>query len=649
MPRRKSAESLKKQCLHSIAFNMDKMLSSDFYSSFPVGPRLYYVIGPFSCLTTEMTQDLINILSEQRLLKRHHLQVLICTHLKQLQLDVCGSIANHDSVARMVGVRCQTLTKLNLSSLNNISTKILVDLIYNVPQIQSLVLQNTKCNDQVMSVIGRTCCHLRELNVFNCPVTDSGAFGLCVKNSAAGGVPNCSQLVSLDINATAVSLNGASTILQNLHHLKYFQYCDVCAVFEKLYLDSLRFGSSFVASQNRAYRTQQLANSDSSSVGPLEGNKDTNASFISLLSTVEDGNGNKDAHEDKSENVNDAVRSKIAMTAHTKSNSLNIVESKRKYCINSLTATGLKCSLVTAQSIKIACEVCPYVTEVYLHQNIGNKGMVHLTQLSQLHVLEVVSCAPDPITFEEGLVPVLRKAGPTLSRLTLYDFSDIDIIRIGQYCPQLHYLNLESSMCDFIDYDMNVLKKFIVKNGSFPPWQAMKCANIHNDNPHTNKLWTRQSVGSKAGSASLGSPYGNQDDRASRCQDENNRVGLFAHIRSLRIILLSETHNFPADVLRLILINAENLIHLHLTNMQFLTHNLLISVLMHNPLCFLQTLLLEMCNGVDRDFVMRLLTDEQNGLRRLDLIECQSITRRDFEHFLDRVRQDNVDVTITWM
>lgn len=51
MPRRKSAESLKRQCLFSIARDMDKVWSSDFYTNFRDVPRLFYVIGPFYFLS----------------------------------------------------------------------------------------------------------------------------------------------------------------------------------------------------------------------------------------------------------------------------------------------------------------------------------------------------------------------------------------------------------------------------------------------------------------------------------------------------------------------------------------------------------------------------------------------------------------------
>lgn len=677
MPRRKSAESLKRQCLFSIARDMDKVWSSDFYTNFRDVPRLFYVIGPFYFLTTELTQDLINILAEQRWLKRHHLQILLHTHLKQLDLEVCRSIANHDSVIRMVGVRCQTLSKLNLSSLNQISAKVLVDLVLNVPHIQSLILQNTKCNDQVMATIGRTCSQLRELNVFGCPVTDSGAFGLCLKSSANGGLPNCSQLVSLDIGATAVSLCGASAILQTLQCLRYFHYCDVCAVLEKLYLDVQRYGTSILAGHGRTFNERNTVDYLSSASEDTESTQDAQMDLASSdnvadSSSVEEGATGNGFLNHSNDNSKETVKTKkkrgcIQVESSKQSDSKPLSTTKnpqiRTYAINSLTATGIQCATVTAHSIKFACQLCPNVTEVYLHQNIGNSGMAYLTQLQQLSVLEVVSCAPDPITFEEGLVPVLKQAGPNLIRLTLYDFADIDIIRIGQYCPQLQHLTLESSMCDFNDYDANVLRDLLI-NGC--QWQDNVCprdqpAGQSNDGDEDDDFWgvCRFRSGITSGMPWSNAPYRpavnhhNRHDYLQPTYDvagsEPTSEGLFAHLRSLRIILLSETNNFPADILRLILTNARHLVHLHLTNMQFLTDDLLAAVLLQNPLSSLQTLVLEMCNNVDRRSILRLLNDQKNGLQRLDLIECQSITRRDFEHFLDKVGRDNVDVTITWM
>lgn len=679
MPRRKSAESLKRQCLFSIARDMDKVWSSDFYSNFRDVPRLLYVIGPFYFLTTELTQDLINILSEQRWLKRHHLQILLHTHLKQLDLEVCRSIANHDSVIRMVGVRCQTLSKLNLSSLNQISAKVLVDLVLNVPHIQSLILQNTKCNDQVMAAIGRTCSQLRELNVFGCPVTDSGAFGLCLKTSVIEGIPNCSQLVSLDIGATAVSLCGASAILQTLHGLRYFHYCDVCAVLEKLYLDVQRYGTSILLGHGRTFNKGNTSIDTQSTRDSAEmdlASRDNVADASLPEEGGATGNGflnhstNDDSCDKNTVEVNEKGWLQVESSKQTDSIALSKTAEKnpqiRTYAINSLTATGIQCATVTAHSIKFACQLCPNVTEVYLHQNIGNSGMAYLTQLRQLRVLEVVSCAPDPITFEEGLVPVLKQAGPNLVRLTLYDFADIDLIRIGQYCPQLQHLTIESSMCNFNDYDASVLRNLLISGcqwqDSAPPCNDPAAQSNNEDNDEDDdEFWGIRKFrpGTASGTLWSNTPYrpaANYRIRHGRLQQTYNvegpeptSDGLFAHLQSLRIILLSETNNFPADILRLILTNARYLIHLHLTNMHFLTDDLLAAVLLQNPLSGLQTLVLEMCNKVDRRSILRLLNDQKNGLQRLDLIECQSITRRDFEYFLDKVGRDNVDVTITWM
>ena len=555
----------------------------------------------------------------------------------------------------------------------------LVDLVLNVPHIQSLILQNTKCNDQVMAAIGRTCTQLRELNVFGCPVTDSGAFGLCMKSSANGGLPNCSQLVSLDIGTTAVSLCGASAILQSLHCLRYFYYCDVCAVLEKLYLDVQRYGTSILLSNGRTYNESNAVGYLNNASVNTDSNQDAQMDLASSDSVAEaspieegaTGNGFLNHSDDSKDTVKSKKKrgwTRVESSKQSDSKPLTATKTPqiRTFAINSLTATGIQCATVTAHSIKFACQLCPNVTEVYLHQNIGNSGMAYLTQLQQLRVLEVVSCAPDSITFEEGLVPVLKQAGPNLIRLTLYDFADIDIIRIGQYCPQLQHLNLESSMCDFNDYDANVLRKLLVNGCQWLdevcPRDQLAGQNKEDDSDdEDDKFGPGCKFRSGMSSGVLWSnttyrPAMNHRNRPNYLQptydvdgSEPTSEGLFAYLQSLRIILFSETNNFPADILRLILTNTRHLVHLHLTNMQFLTDDLLAAVLLQNPLSNLQTLVLEMCNNVDRRSILRLLNDQENGLQRLDLIECQSITRRDFEYFLDKVGRDNVDVTITWM
>ena len=49
----------------------------------------------------------------------------------------------------------QRLTSVNLSKLNGLSARALSDLVMALPGMKILNLEMTKCNDQVLSVIGK--------------------------------------------------------------------------------------------------------------------------------------------------------------------------------------------------------------------------------------------------------------------------------------------------------------------------------------------------------------------------------------------------------------------------------------------------------------------------------------------------------------
>lgn len=127
----------------------------------------------------------------------------------------------------------QRLTKLNIAMCNQVSARMLANLVGALPNVQSLNLQQTKCNDQVLGAIASSCRQLRELNVLGCPISDMGVMSLVVAFNP--DQPKCEKLLKLDISSTAVTSKGASIALTNLKQLRFLVYPDMCDVLYRLH------------------------------------------------------------------------------------------------------------------------------------------------------------------------------------------------------------------------------------------------------------------------------------------------------------------------------------------------------------------------------------------------------------------------------
>ncbi|KAL5021394.1 hypothetical protein ScPMuIL_000549 [Solemya velum] len=238
MPNRRSSPCLKTLCLKSISCHIDNIWCSGLDFLLENVARPLYIIGPFDHLTGDLTQELIQVLSEDKKVQRRHFQFLIHEGLKEVNLTVAKSVANNDSVVQLLGSRCRLLTKLELSGLNQVSPMTLIEVIENMPRLSSVILRQTKTNDRVLAAIADACENLRELDIFACPVSDKGAAGFCDKWQQKS-TAKLSKLKKFDISGTKISVRGACQILLTFTNLEVFNFADVCAV-----LDSLSSGYS---------------------------------------------------------------------------------------------------------------------------------------------------------------------------------------------------------------------------------------------------------------------------------------------------------------------------------------------------------------------------------------------------------------------
>ncbi|EFX74785.1 hypothetical protein DAPPUDRAFT_323979 [Daphnia pulex] len=130
-----------------------------------------------------------------------------------------------------------------------------------------------------------------------------------------------------------------------------------------------------------------------------------------------------------------------------------------KYALPALYIFILKETVYKAGSLeKSVLLVCPYITQVDMALMcdgiVKDADLVSLLSLKNLYILKIVQFLPvnfnevtfrysGGITFEGGVLPLLKKFGNSLKILELYVFFlDLDILTIMQFCHKLQYLYL---------------------------------------------------------------------------------------------------------------------------------------------------------------------------------------------------------------
>ncbi|XP_023222010.1 uncharacterized protein LOC111623608 [Centruroides sculpturatus] len=231
MPKRKCVCTLIECCLYNIAKNIDNYWCFRYLRD---TEKYLYVIGPFEELAEHLIEGLIKIFHKNKLLRHHHLKILLNSSIRKL--NISGWNGDLGEIIPTVAVKCQKLTHLNISGCSNIPLKAFLQLPESLPLVVSLNFGCTKCFDQVLGKIGKFCKHLRELDVSLTPVTDFGISSLCINmDELEDGKSSASKLIKLVISETKVTNKGARCALINLPNLVNLEYHNSLDVVTELY------------------------------------------------------------------------------------------------------------------------------------------------------------------------------------------------------------------------------------------------------------------------------------------------------------------------------------------------------------------------------------------------------------------------------
>ena len=102
-------------------------------------------------------------------------------------------------------------------------------------------------------------------------------------------------------------------------------------------------------------------------------------------------------------------------------------------------------------NLGLAISLCSSITSMHIEETAGftDRDLLTLMALEKLQNLYILA---DPnlgknqekITFDGGLLPLLKLKGGSLEELELFFLSDVDVYRIAEFCPNLEDLHLEN-------------------------------------------------------------------------------------------------------------------------------------------------------------------------------------------------------------
>ncbi|XP_066277288.1 F-box and leucine-rich repeat protein 13-like [Branchiostoma lanceolatum] len=241
--------------------------------------------------------------------------------------------------------------------------------------------------------------------------------------------------------------------------------------------------------------------------------------------------------------------------------------------------------VVPVSFLEIVDLVCPNLEYIFiLNENLEGDVLQHISKLTRLRNLSV-SCTDSLVPFSEGLVFLLESVGHGLETLTLYGYDDIDVIAIGQFCPNLQTLTLESC--------------------------------------HGFKL-------QRAQSATLTALFSNL---------KSLRLG---------VEVISNDHETTLPkTLKIVLEGSHQIENIEITNVEGFTDQLFRHVLNHNSFSRLREFALIDCNNITGSSMFELL-EGKNCLQRLVLLNCKEVMRRDYDQMMKIVANQHFQLEITW-
>jgi len=232
---------------------------------------------------------------------------------------------------------------------------------------------------------------------------------------------------------------------------------------------------------------------------------------------------------------------------------------------------------------------CPFIAELDICMDLSK---FDFTALRSLKYLKSVYFQNDFFVerydFLRSILPYLTEKGSQLEKLTLCGIIKVDLLAVGYHCKNLKTLYVQGTN----------LQEEPERQVSFP--------------------------------------------------SRNERQNMFKSLVKLELLYEEEgPFSEHMHTLPLVLSSCTNLQILKLSYMFGLETHHLLEVYQNNPLVKLETVRIQNCGGVTAEAIAPLLQDE-NELKKLEVLDCRNISRQDFESMQRVTRKSCFDIDIGW-
>jgi len=225
----KAEKSLQKICIENICKHIDTVWCKHFIENYYKKSHYRYVIGPFDELPPSIIQEIFVFLKKKKLLRKHHLYLLISVYSKSLNFSGCDIDLN--LMLQLSMERCYMLEQLIISRCMKIPKTILNNLISTLDSLVSIEAAHSNVGDDFLSSVGVYCKNLKFLDVSYTSISDRGLRTLALEQDLDSLSDNrfgqCVLLVSLKVQGCQKLTDAcAADLLVSLKRLQIFDYCN---------------------------------------------------------------------------------------------------------------------------------------------------------------------------------------------------------------------------------------------------------------------------------------------------------------------------------------------------------------------------------------------------------------------------------------
>ena len=197
-----------------------------------------YVLGPFDDLPPSLIQELWILLKSRKMLRKHHVFLLVSPFAKSIDLSGCD--ADLSTMLLLTGQRCFALAHLSLAGCKLPKTQFSSS-IPQLTRLTTLNLSKSSITDSLLSIVGLYCSQLTSLDISYCTaVSDQGLCTLFLNQDSSGQqitgrFGQCTLLSCLLVaGSQGITDLGASKTLLNLPNLAVFDYHNTVAILNSL-------------------------------------------------------------------------------------------------------------------------------------------------------------------------------------------------------------------------------------------------------------------------------------------------------------------------------------------------------------------------------------------------------------------------------